>query len=270
MVRKITAVIGRTLKSRRVSLSIYLGVAFALNWMYVAMFTTFQSQAEQLSEVFKTLPESFAAAFGASELAFSTLEGFLALENFGFLWPLLVILIIAGLAGASLAGEIEKDTIELVLSRPISRTAYFFGKYLATVLASAAFVLVSILSVILFAEIYNVPYVLGSYATLALAGLAFAWAIIGIAFMFAAIFSEKSKVFFMTGGVLFLMYILQLLARLNENLEGLRYVSIFYYFDSSILTDGTVPLYALIVLAGTAIVTTVLALWRWRARDIHV
>jgi ABC-2 type transport system permease protein len=238
--------------------------------MYVALYPTFSAQAQQLTEIYSTLPESFFAAFGASDLAFATLEGFMAAENFGFVWPLLVILIITGLAGSAFAGEIEKDTIELVLARPISRTQYYLGKYAAALLTHTVFTLVSVFSIVMFAKIYDIDYVFGSYMAIALAGIFFGWAITGISFFLSCIFSDKSKVLFLTGGILFAMYITNIVARLNQNLEGLKYFSLFNYFGGEILTDGTVAAAALVVLGLTALVTTVLGMWYWNKRDIQV
>ncbi|MDP2587433.1 MAG: ABC transporter permease subunit, partial [bacterium] len=248
----------------------YIGVALALNWIYVALFPTSQDQAEHLSEIYNTLPESIFAAFGAPDLAFSSLEGFMATENFGLVWPLLVILIVAGLAGASLAGEIEKGTIELTLSRPVSRIQYFFSKYLTTLLVVIIFSAVSILSVPLFAQMYDVPFAFNSYAVLAGAGALFGWAITAIAFLFAAFFSERGKVFFATGGILFVMYIGNVIAMLVDAFEPIKYGSLFYYFNAAILTDGSIAGSSITVLCLVAVVPTFFAARIWQRRDISV
>jgi len=74
-----------TIKDRKISLAIYSATGVGLLWIYVLLFPSIQAQAEGFGELMKNYPEGFLKAFGIEDgLVLSTLEGFLALEQFSF------------------------------------------------------------------------------------------------------------------------------------------------------------------------------------------
>ena len=86
-----------------------------------------------------------------------------------------------------------------------------------------------------------------------------------------AIFSEKGKANFMPAGILILMYVINILAGLQENLRNLKYLSFFYYFNpSKLLVHGELDSLAWFVFLGTFIVSTSLAIFWFNKRDISV
>lgn len=267
MVRKILAVFTRTIQNRRVSLLVYLVIGIGMMEMFISLFPSFREQAEAVAQAYQNLPEGLFAAFGIEELTFSTIEGFLATEHFSFMWPLLVILMLTGIS-AALAGEIEKGTIELVLSRPISRSGYFIGKYLAGFVTLVVFVAGSTLVAAPFASLHGLEYQFQNFLSLALMGFLFGWAVLSLGFLVSSWLSDKNRVFFISGGILFVMYVLNILARLLESLEGLKYISFFHYFNGNILVTNEISLTAVIVFIVFSIVATSVAIWRWQKRDI--
>ena len=261
----------RTIKDRKISLIIYCISSILLVWMYVAMFPSILDQAESMNQLMESYPEGLLKAFGIEEAIFDTVERFLSMEHFSFIWPIMVMFLMISLAGVSLAGEVEKGTVEILLSRPVSRIKIFFARYLAGIFTLVLFTACSVFAAIPLAELHDIDYVFENYFTASIICFLFGWAIFSIAMMLSAIFSERSKVYMLTGGLLILMYVLNIIAAIKEELEELKYISFFYYYDYiEALVRNNIELLPVVVFTGVAVVCTAIgALW-FNKRDIAI
>ncbi|MEW6407937.1 MAG: ABC transporter permease subunit [Patescibacteria group bacterium] len=213
----------RTIRDRKLSLLIYCLAGILLLWMYIGFFPSIRDQAEKFKEVFEAYPESMMKAFNIEELNFDTLEKFLTVEQFSIIWPIMVIFLVVSIAGTALSGEVEKGTAEILLSRPVSRLKIFFSRYLAGLFILLVFTVSSVFFVVPLARLSKVDFVFENYVTIAVLGFLFGWAIFSMGMMFSAIFSERSKTYMVTGGILLVMYVLKIAASLKESLDKLKY-----------------------------------------------
>lgn len=271
---KVWTIIWRTIKDRKISLITYIIVSILIVVMYVAIFPIFQEQSKSFTEILKAYPESLWKALGSSSSSLqmmSDIQAFLSLEAYGMFWVVVLCFMFIGIAGGALAAEIEKGTMEILLSLPIARLKLFFSKYLMGVLALIVFVIVSVFSAIPIAAAFGIPTIPQNYLTMALAGFMLGLAIFSIAMMFSAIFSEKSKVFFMTGGLIILMYLANVVSALITQLENLKYFSFFHYYNAAdALVHNNIDLWAYPVFLGTIIVCTAIGAYVFEKRDIAV
>ena len=134
----------RVLKDRKASLIIYCLTGIGLLWLFIAAYPIVQEQTMAIMELLEGMPEGFMKAFGMESDSFTTVEGFLAAKQYSATWPLMVILLLASLAGTIIAGEIESGSMEITLSRPISRTKIYFGRYLAGLMSLFVFNIFSV------------------------------------------------------------------------------------------------------------------------------
>jgi ABC-2 type transport system permease protein len=267
------ALILRSLRDRKYSLIVYTVAAVAFLEMYIALFPALQKQAQQMSKLLETYPESMWKAFNIDKasLTFDKVGPYLAMEQFNFIWPILVVVLGIGLAGYGLANEIEKGTIEQLLAQPISRTKLFLGRYSSGLISILVFSVVSIGAIIPLTAIQGVDVSAKGVMVLTLVSFLFGWAIYSLAYLASAFFSEKSKVAFIGGGVLILMYVINILASLKDNLSFLKYFSFFYYYNPTDAIDkARFVHYSPFVFLGVIIVATLLALFWYRERDIAV
>lgn len=264
-------IIWNTIKDRKIAVIIYCIAAVSFVWMFVAMFPTIQEQAENFSKMIENYPEGFLKAFGIEDVGFDTIEKFLAVENYSIMWPIMAMFMMVSIAGFSLAREVEKGTAEILLSRPISRLTLYFGRYIAGILILVVFTVVSVFCVVPLAHLHNIDYNIDSHVAIAIISFLFGWAVFSMAFMFSAIFSEKGRAYTAAGGILILMYVLNLIASLKEEWENLKYVSFFYYYDfNKALIDAHIDWLPVVVFVSVAVVcTTVGAIWFYK-RDIAV
>lgn len=259
----------RTLKDRWVLLLIYTLATIAFLWMYIALFPSFGRNLKL--DAFKSMPEGFMKAFNFDINSFATLEGFLSTEEFSLMWPLFVILLTVGYASFALAGEIEKGTIDVLLSQPLSRLKLFTQRYLAGWAMLVVFTFLSIVAMIPLARIYNISINAQHVYWMILLAFLFGWSIYSLGMLCSALFSDRGKVYFGTVLVIVAMYVLNILASLKDSLNHLKYGSFFYYFaPSKALIYGTIDHWAYLVFGGAILVCTLLAAWRFSRRDISV
>jgi ABC-2 type transport system permease protein len=267
------ALFWRTIKDRRFSIIAYCVAGILLLWLYIALFPAIRDQAQQLSELFKAYPESFMKAFKIepSQLIFTKLENFLATEQFSIVWPIMLFAMFIAWGGSAIAGEIENDTIELLLAQPISRIKIFFSKYLSGIAALVFFVAVTIFATIPLAAVYNIDFQLSHYFILAIAGLLIGLTVFSISIFFSSLFSEKGRVYFISVGIVVLMYVLNIMSSLKDSLSDLKYFSFFYYFDPmKALVDGKIDNLSFVIFLGLTAIFTILAVILFSKRDISV
>ena len=265
--------IKRTIKDSWLTSVIYIAVSILFAWIFVSIFPSFQSASANFNELLKSYPETLLKAFGYDPETpiFSSLEAYISLENFSFMYQVLVVGIAASFASWAIAGQIEKKTMSVLLSLPLDRAEIFFAKYLSNTFIIVIFNAVSIYSIAFFAKVYHVDYNLEHYHLMFFASLLFSMSIYALSIFFSSIFRDKGKVIFFSTGIVLVMYAMFVISSLKENLIDLKYGSFFYYFNStSILAKGIIPDYMYLVFGGTIIVFTALAFLIFSKRDISV
>jgi len=263
------AVFSRIFKDRRVLLLIYTLSALAVLVMYISLFPSFSKQSASLEQLLKSYPESFMKAFNFDIKSFTTVEGYLATEQFSFMWPLLVILMSVGFASTCFAAEIEKGTIEIILSQPISKMKIFISRYLAGLSNLIIFTFVSIYAVIPLSRLWNISYNGENIWRMILLAFLFAWAIYSIGILCSSIFSDRGKVYFVSATVLVVMYVLNILASIKDSISNVKYLSFFYYFNpQKALVYGQIDHWAYLVFAGVIFICTIFGMIYFIKRDI--
>ncbi len=267
------AIIFRTIKDYIMSLVIYIVAAIGFIWMYIALFPSMSQQSAQLEAAFQNYPKDMFKAMNIemSDLTFDNIQSFLSMENFSIMWPIMVIAMTISLASNAIAGEIEKGTIGIYLAQPISRIKLYLSKYAAGMINIIIFTLISSFIAIPLAEIHNVDYEASHYFIFLILGLLFGWAIYSLAMMLSAILSEKGRVIFITLGILLVMYAINVVAALKDNLQNLKYVTFFHYYDQkNALVNGKLDDLSILVFLGVIIVCSILGAWIFSKRDISI
>lgn len=111
----------------------------------LGFYGSFRDQAAQLTQVLEKLPSAAQALFSDTG-DFLTPEGFLSARLFYLMLPLLLSILAIGLGSSLIAKEEDSGTLEVVLSRPISRTKLLIGKALAGLIIVLSVSLVALLT----------------------------------------------------------------------------------------------------------------------------
>ena len=263
----------RMIRDKFKSFIIYSLSALGLLEMYIVLFPAIQKQSANFNEMMKSFPPEMFKAMNMdpSSLSFSTLESYLSTEYMSFLWPILAVIFAISIANYISVTEIDKGTIETLLSLPVKRVKIFIERYLTGLLILISFAVISLLSVILLANVHGIDYVSKNYFTATVGSIFFIWAVYSLSVLFSVIFSEKGKSTMVSSGLLILMYVFGVISALKDSLINLRYFSFFYYFNGpELLGKNIYPDYALLALGGFSIISTSIALLWFSRRDLSV
>lgn len=232
--------------------SMLLTIGFVLiSALYIGLFPSIEQSGVDFEAYMETLPEGFQSAFGAGSL--NTMEGFLAIELYQFIWVLLFGIYAAYSAGGLIAGDVEDGRLDLLLATPVSRARVVLEKF------ASLFVPVLVPNLLLpFAIVVGVQLVGES---LPVADL-FAVHVLSIPYLLAcagvglvlSVVTDRSNVA-QRGAIVavFMLFLVDAIAE-SADYEWLGAISPTRYYDpGEILVDGTYDLAgALILLAVTA------------------
>ena len=206
--------------------------------------------------------------FGGGNLF--SLSGAIAL---GFIHPIAVALVsvfAVGFAAASVAGERQRGTLEVVLARPVSRRSLF----LTLLLAAFVFIAVTVGSMILgslaSATAWNVigELTLPNVPLLWLNGILLFGAFAAIGLAASVTFDRLTPALGITLAVVIVSYFLEIIGSLWPDAEPLQPYSLFHYLQPSEVLNGELPLLNVLLLGGTIVVAIAYSLIVFPRRDI--
>ncbi len=270
-INKMWKILKRDFFDHRISTIISCGIGFGFLLLFVAIFPSIQHQAQAVTQTVEQFKGSFLKAFGIESLDFNNLATYLAYEQFSITWQVLVILLVISRSGNALSGEIERKTMGFLLAQPVTRLQLFFGKYFSSLASLILFVIASVPTAIILAQLFSLSFNNISSLKLTLLCLMFGWAVMALGFLFSALFSERGYVYMVVGGIVFIMYILNIVANILDRLHSLSYVSLFHYFQANnALLRGSFVGHSLILFAAVIVVATALGAFIFTRRDITV
>lgn len=261
----------KEVRVKRTSGIAYCLTIFGFTLLYTSIFPTFQKQSESFGKIFESLPKSFTESFGVGLNTFSDIQHFLSVELFTIVWPLTAILLVVSTMGSSLAGEIEKGTMGTLLSLPLGRPKVYWTKFLVGVILILAFITCSLFAAMPLASLFGLSYAAKGFLLTAAMGFAFMLCMYSFTAFAASVFSEKSRVYGVVGGVLMLMYVANMVSSLVDSLSFLRYGSLFYYFSArQTIATNMIDMRNFLVLLIPALIFMVLGFIVFRKKDLTV
>lgn len=248
----------------RSTVAIATGLA-VLTGFFVWYFSVLDT--ESLEQMATSLPPAMLEAFGIQTIA--TIEGFLAVELYNFLWVLGLGLYFAYAAGGLIASDIERDRIELLLSFPVSRSRLLLEKY------SSLLVPIVVFNIVVALVVYGSAAAIGESIDptrlLLVHGLSIPYllACAAIGAVFTVLLDRADTAKRGAIGLVFALFLIDSVTASDERLAWVGKLSpTQYYNPSEILVDGT---YALVD-SGVLLVATVVLLFAsqsiFKRRDI--
>lgn len=223
----------------------------------------------QVPEFFRRPPRAIEAFLGGSADFFSA-EGWLSAA---LLHPVILSLQTVGavmIASGAVAAELERGSLDLVLTRPVGRGPFLLGKALAS-LTTVTLVHAGALAGGLLARVWVEGVDAISVGSM-LAAFAGSWALFAALSMIALLISVRSSLRGRAVGaavaVVVGSFFLNFMALLFDDISDLRYASPFHYFRPADILTGEPYAADLLVLAALAAVSLAGALWWFRARDL--
>jgi len=252
---------------RRVKGTVAMTIGFAAFCaLIVGIFPSIEASGVDFEAYIESLPEAFQTSFGVE--AFATMEGFLAAEFYQFIWVLLLGLYMAYAAGDSIASDVERGRLDLLLATPVSRTQVLLERFLAL------FGTVLVLNIVMPLVIFGIVLAVGEEVALGSILLVHAFSIPYLAVCTAiglVLSTAVTRGNVATRGaiaVVFLLFVLHSVTG-GTNFDWLGWASPTLYYDpSEILVEETVDLAgALVLMVGTLLLLT-LARTIFLGRDV--
>ncbi len=134
------------------------------------VYPSIRDSAEGMASLVEAFPEAMQQMFRMSD--YTSGAGFLSVEMFSIMVPLVFISVGATWGASATADEEEKGTADLLLTLPVSRTQVIVTKALATLCALAAIVAVISVTLVIGAAVVDMDVPAGNiWAASAMSGL---------------------------------------------------------------------------------------------------
>jgi ABC-2 type transport system permease protein len=216
------------------------------------------------------LPSFIKAFIGGDALQYGNIAGLIAIGYQEPLVLLLYMLFAVGVPTALLAGEVQRGTMELILSRQTTKTHVYICAGLITVIGMYALVVVMFLGTVVSINLYDFDQQVPLYCffKLAVNGGILASAVGGIALLAAACFRRGMAVS-LTVAYLVVNYFIMIITQWWPRMKWLDPVTIFNYVDGrKIFVESVWPVGDMCVLISLLVVSTVLGGVVWWRRDL--
>lgn len=216
----------------------------------MAKYSGLSSSGQSANELIAQLPSSVQALFGLNGLDIATIDGYFGVL---FMYLALMAAIHAVLIGSDIIAKEERDrTSEFLYSKPRSRAALLTQKLLAGIAYIIAFNVVICLSSLYLVSLYNTGESIANYiVTLMYAIFAIQITFYSLGVAVAAISRRPKLSASIASSLLLVTYVLYFLININPDLEPLKFLTPFKYFDAvSILETGSLQIGYVALSAG--------------------
>ncbi len=249
-------------------LAIWTALAGLLAGFYLSLYPSIGA-VEEMRGLLEAMPPELRAMFSAENADLSTPAGYLNVELFTFMLPLVVMAVTLSGAGGATAGEEERGTLELLLANPVRRWRIVVEKAMGTAVLAAILCAGVWVALALTALVMGIDIALDRVAAALVSVWLLGCALGGVAFLAGALTGSRMAAIGVGLAVAVAGFFVNALAPLADALEPWRPISPHYhYIGYDPLTNGLDPEHA-IVLAVAAIVSVALAAVAFERRDLH-
>ena len=227
-------------------------------------------RVKALVQYIDMLPSFLKTFIGGEAVQVGNIAGLIAIGYQDPLILLLYMLFAVGVPTALLSGEVQRGTMELILSRQTTKTQIYISAGFITIIGMFALVAVMFLGTVAAVNLYDfdqdVP--LDNFFKLAINGGILASAVGGITLLAAACF-RRSMAVSITVGYLVLSYFIVIIAEWWPRMKWLEPVTIYSYLDEgTIFAQSMWPVGDMLVLISILVITTIAGGVIWSRRDL--
>lgn len=255
------AVVRQGLRDHRRAPLIWGGSLGAMSALMAAVWPSIE---DSMDEMMENYPQALKDAFGITDIA--TVEQYINAEMLSLIVPLAIAFLAVRIVTRAISTAEERSYLDIVLATPVRRRTLLAGAFGVSALVTAA-----VLAVITLMT-WLAGTVVGAAPSLAVLGrgMANVWPLgmffAGLAALAAGRLHRAAPVIGLATGTLVAMYVIDLVGKLADPVEPLRWASVFKYYGSAI-DDGIDPL----AFAGLSLIGVALAAagaWLFERRDV--
>ena len=259
----------RELKANFRSLLIWGGIVILFNTLGFSKFSAYEGNPELLA-ILDGLPPAMLAAFNFNAFNLTTVTGFLGIM---FSYFALLLSIAAVMWGSDIISKEERDkTVEFALTLPIPRHTLISAKILAALVNCIGLLLLTWGVTWANAGTYQPDAQFYGFLTrIVLAFFILQLIFLALGILLGCAMKQHKRASSAAVSILLATYFLSIFSDLSKDLEFLKYVSPFKYFNpATLLKDAKFdPLY-LWIAAGIIVISLVGAYVTYSKRDLYI
>ncbi len=222
------------LKNNFVSMLLWTLIAFFISGIYLSIYPTFKTSADEFSKVFESYPKEFLSTLNIDVTNLSSMEGFYPMV-IGFL-QLVSFAFVSSLTLKVYCNEYKNKSIEFLMTKPRSRKTFFNAKLVSILVISLIYF--TLVSAFNFTFIFVVSdMTLKNYLLMQLTVLIVMITAILITTLFSLKFSHL-RTYSATGFIIaFAFFAINVLANILDDAK-LKIISIYEIFDLNEVVTG--------------------------------
>jgi ABC-2 type transport system permease protein len=255
----------RTLRDLRRGFAWWALGLVGLVTLQISVYPTVRDESG-VSDLLEDYPDVIKDLVGFGEgLDYSSAPGYLGIELFSLVVPLLLIIAAVATGAAAIAGEEDRGTLDLLLSMPVSRRRVAAEKLLAMVVEIAGLSIVLLAALWVGVRLVDMEISAGHLAAAVSAAALLAIGYGAIALLIGAATGRRGVAVGLTAALALAAYLVNSLAALVPQFEGVQKLTPFYHYESpdplrNGLSAGHVAV--LVAIAALAVALTMIAVER--------
>jgi ABC-2 type transport system permease protein len=259
----------RELRANLKSVLIWAAIVIVLIILAVTKYAAFAADPATLA-MLDAMPSAMLDAFGLRAFNLTTLSGFYGVM---FVYFALMAAIAAAHWGSDIVVKEERDkTVEFLLVLPISRNRVVTAKALAALVCCIAFVAITWVASLVAVQPYGPDQAFYSYLALQMqALLALALVFLAIGLLLGCALKRGRRAGSIAVGLILGAYFVSIVVSLQPDLDFLRWLSPFKYFDAAeLFRSGRIDPAYLLVSAALVVACLVAAYTTYNRRDLYI
>ncbi|GEM_PF-1850829 len=217
-------------------------------------------------------PKLMKDIFGDPIYGFTDIYGWLNLEVFHMTFWMVFGVYSSIIASKIIAKEIEENTVDILLSYPVTRGGLILSRLIAAAIILALAILLTFATTVVGLLILGMPVNLDILAAAFLSGFLLCLAFGAVSLLISVFIPQQNYTLFITIGIMFAMFAYEeLLIKVISFLEYLPFLSFFHFYrPNEILIHGSISAANPLILLGYFALFTVAAAALFKRRDIPV
>jgi len=250
---------------------IYWTIGITILGFYISYaYSSFAEDIDVWNELLANFPEELMYFFGGSEgMDMSTFAGFLNLEIFGLMGPIMLIIVGINSGTHIVAGELNNKTLEMVMSTSIGKNKYLFQQILVMV---TRIVIISIIlwsNFFIFSNLFNLELDLKNLTAIVFHLTLLSLSIASFSLLIGSITGNKSTTLGLSAGIAVLSYFINSISPMIKGIENIKYLSVFYYYKHSEPLINGVNLGNVSVMLFISLLFIILSFVAFKYKDLY-
>jgi ABC-2 type transport system permease protein len=259
----------RELRSNFRSLVIWGVIVVLFVTVGVSKFSAYYENPEMLA-ILEDMPPALLAAFNMEAFNLTTVNGFFGLM---FTYFALLLSVAAAMWGSDIISKEERDkTVEFALTLPVTRGRVVTGKALAALVNCVGLLAITAAASVVSAAPYEPDRSFYEFLGLLVVALFMMQLIfLALGLLLGCAMKQYRRAGSVAVSLLLGTYFLSVLSGLNENLDFLKYLTPFKYFDAGfLLRESRFDLLYVGLSAGIVLASMVAAYLTYAKRDLYI